>query len=164
MAKTNHRTYGRLILIAVTLTLFVSLIKNVHSDTPSPILEYRFEEGSGSTTANTGSYLNADGLLVSGASFSTDVPSNIGSTASLALLTGAPNTAVNIPDNFNYTVDGLAGSQRLGQITVEAWVKPTNLQLHGEDNRPVWDDYGNPGVLLTLKSDGAVGFSVLKEI
>ncbi|MCB9079650.1 MAG: PxKF domain-containing protein [Anaerolineaceae bacterium] len=160
MAKTNHRTYARLILIAVTLTLFVSLIKNVHSDTPSPILEYRFEEGSGSTTANTGSYLNADGLLVSGASFSTDVPSNIGSTASLALLTGAPNTAVNIPDNFNYTVDGLAGSQRLGQITVEAWVKPTNLQLHGEDNRPVWDDYGNPGVLLTLKSDGAVGFSV----
>jgi hypothetical protein len=131
------------------------------AEVPTPILEYRFEEGSGPTTANTGSFGNiADGTFNGGAAVSTDVPPNIGSTSSLALPDGGPNTAVLIPDNFNYTTDGSFGGPRLGQITVEAWIKPTNLQLNGEDNRVVWDDYGNPGVLLSLQADGRVALSV----
>lgn len=88
------------------------------------------------------------------------MPPDIGATSSLALLDGGPNTAVLIPDNFNYTTDGSFGGPRLGQITVEAWVKPINLQLNDEDNRVVWDDYGNPGVLLSLQADGRMALSV----
>jgi hypothetical protein len=126
----------------------------------TPMLEYGFEEGVGSMTANTGSVgSSANGTLNGEAAFSTDVPPGTGSGFSL-VLDGGASSYVQIPDTFNYTTDGSPDSPRLGQITVEAWVKATNLQINGEDNREVWDDYGNPGVLLSLRSNGNVVFAV----
>lgn len=40
-------------------------------------------------------------------------------------------------------------------MTLEAWVKPT--EVAGQNG--VWDDYGNPGVLLFV-NDGAIRFAV----
>jgi hypothetical protein len=121
---------------------------------PIPILEYRFEEGLGSTAFNTGTFANAAGTLQGAATFSTDVPPGVASNFSLQL-NGAPTTFVQVPDNFNYTTDGNPTSPRLGQLTIEAWVKPTTVARQ----RLVWDDYGNPGVILAV-FDGLGQFSV----
>jgi hypothetical protein len=39
-------------------------------------------------------------------------------------------------------------------------IQAHRFQYHGEDNRVVWDDHGNPGVLLSLQADGRVALSV----
>ncbi|HEY4579815.1 MAG TPA: LamG domain-containing protein, partial [Candidatus Acidoferrales bacterium] len=113
--------------------------------TPDPVLEYRFDEGVGITAFNTGNYSNAHGTLFGAARFSTDVPPGVASSFSL-VLDGARTTFVRVPDQFDYTTDGSRTSQRLGQLTIEAWIKPTELTRP----RLVWDDYGSPGVILGL--------------
>lgn len=118
---------------------------------PTPILEYRFEASTPINTGNVG--LAANGTLVGSPTFSTDVPPPCtGSSRSLNL--NGSSSYVRIPDVFNYTATGTPGPN-LDRVTVEAWVKPRTMS----GQKIVWDDYGNPGVLLAL-IDGKVQFNI----
>lgn len=97
----------------------------------SPIIEYLFNEGSGSTALNTGSLGPGHNGTINSATYSPSTPN--GSAFSLDL-TGAGNN-VKIP-NFTYG----------GQVTVEAWIDPTLV----DGQRVILDDYGNPGVVMTV--------------
>jgi len=128
---------------------------------PLPLRQYQFEEGSGTVVNNTGTVAGGMGTVLlgtvmpAGQQFSKDTPDGIGSNFSLAL-TG-DHDLVRIPDDFDYTVDGKPGSKPLSQLTIEAWIKPS--VVGGGLRRPIWDDYGNPGVFLGLWDD-MVQFSI----
>jgi len=121
---------------------------------PLPILEYRFEEGTGSVTANTGTYSGATGTL-NAAVFSNDVPSAVESNHSLSF--NGVDAFVRIPDHFDYTDDGTADGNPLTQLTVEAWIKPTGLR---DSAVAIWEDYGNPGVLIAIWPDGWIQWNI----
>ncbi len=124
-----------------------------------PIIRYDFEEGSGSSISSSGTFPGTTGTFHGGAGFSTDVPSGTGSTNAL-VMDGVSGTSVTIPDSFDYTTDGAAASTPLDKVTVEAWVKPTSVT----GQRIVWDDYGSPGVLLTIfDTKGQFGVSTAKH-
>ncbi len=141
---------GTVILI-FTLTFVVGAV----FAQPKPLLEYRFEEGSGSTVANTGTVVGVAGVLEDGSTkgngpaFSQDTPQGTGSTYSLEL--DGIDDLVRLPDAFDYTVDGRRGSQALSQLTIEAWIKPA--AAGAGRHQAIWDDYGNPGVFLGLLDD-----------
>jgi hypothetical protein len=85
------------------------------------ILEYRFEEGVGTLTANTGTLgAAADGTLV-GSTFTTDTPLGSGFALSFPALNGS----VSIPMEVNY-LDPLTGAPA-GGVTIEAWINPIGL-------------------------------------
>lgn len=121
-------------------------------DDCDPILEYRFEEGSGSVAANTGSFPGADGVRA-GPAFSTDVPAGVSSTYSM--LFDGSHVSVAVPDDFDLTADGTSGGPRLEALTIEAWIRLDE----SDGQRVIWDDYGNPGALLAIW-DGRVQFGV----
>ena len=123
------------------------------------ILEYRFEEGSGTTVCNSGSFAGAngtlqDGIVVgAGPIFSADTPPGVESSRSLEF--DGINDFVRIPDQFDYTVDGTPSGTPLNQLTVEAWIKPDTLFTQFPQ-KVIWDDFGNPGVALIILEDGRV--------
>ncbi len=123
------------------------------------ILEYRFEEGQGNTLSNIGSFAaiqGAHGTLV-GPEFSNDTPPGVDSEHSLFF--DGYDDFVYILDDFDYTDDGDPSSEALEQLTVEAWVKPTTLGP-GSSQTVIWDDYGGPGVILSIHPNGNVQFSI----
>jgi hypothetical protein len=158
-AAAPHLSPG--IMGAVALAFLLVGVAESASAQPRPLMEYRFEEGSGFSVANSGSVVGGAGALREGLSigngpqFSQDTPQGIGSRYSLQF--DGINDLVRIPDAFNYTVDGQPGSAPLSQVTVEAWVKPA--VVGGRLQRSIWDDYGNPGVFFTLWDD-LVQFSI----
>lgn len=97
----------------------------------APIIEYLFDEGSGSTATNSGTLGATHNGAINGGAYSASAPN--GSAFSLDLNGTANN--VKIP-NFGY---GAA-------LTVEAWINPS--MVNGQ--RVILDDYGNPGVLLAI--------------
>lgn len=125
----------------------------------APLLEYRFEEGTGGVVANTGSFAGGHGVRFdlnsagSGPAFSNDIPAGVESASSLVF--DGINDWVRVPDDFDMTEDGTATTPRLSTLTVEAWVRREDQT----GQRVIWDDYGNPGVLLTIW-DGRVQFGV----
>jgi hypothetical protein len=139
----------------VRLIFFVLGIVGAAFAQRRPLLEYRFEEGSGTLVLNTGIVPGAIGTLWDGTSsgrgpqFSRDVPQSIGSAFSLRF--DGTNDVVSIPDAFNYTVDGQPSTNPLSQLTIEAWIKPG--AVGGGSRQTIWDDYGNPGVFLGLRGD-----------
>jgi hypothetical protein len=67
---------------------------------PTPILEYLFNEGSGTTAINSGSLgASADGAIIGGVSYSTDTPSGSG----FSLDFNASSAFVQVPDAWDYT-------------------------------------------------------------
>jgi hypothetical protein len=128
---------------------------------PRPLVEYRFEEGSGKTVANTGLFSGAIGVLQdgmpaeNGPAFSRDAPQRTGSAYSLRF--DGRGDLVRIPDAFNYTVDGMPSSTPLSQLTIEAWIKPNTVG--GGTRMAIWDDNSNPGVYLGLWDD-QVAFTI----
>jgi hypothetical protein len=124
---------------APSLTLATLLACAVLSVTPAfatPIIEYAFNEGSGNVALNTGSGGVAQDGAIQGASYSTDTPSGSGTSLSF--------------DGVNDVVLTAASSFQYGSaLTIEAWIKPSALTGF----RVLWDDYGNPGVLLALSGD-----------
>jgi len=158
-AADRLRLPGIIVAVSFIFLLFIDAAPAVAQ--PRPLLEYRFEEGSGFSAANSGSFAGATGALREGLSvgngpqFSQDTPQGIGSSYSLQF--DGINDLVRIPDGFNYTADGQPGSVPLSQVTVEAWVKPA--VVGGRLQRAIWDDYGNPGVFFTLWDD-LVQFSI----
>ena len=127
----------------------------VHYAPPVPLLQFRFEEGTGTTVTSTGSVAKVSGKLQEGKNagngprFSSDTPQGIASAYSLQF--DGINDMVRMTDVFDYTVDGKRGSTPLTQLTVEAWIKPANVS--GSLQRTIWDDYGNPGVYFALAGD-----------
>jgi hypothetical protein len=122
---------------------------------PRPLVEYRFEEGSGTVVANTGTVRGGEGTLQNGTpvgigpAFSHDAPQRTGSSYSLHF--DGQDDLVRLGDAFNYTVDGQPSTTPLSQLTIEAWIKPDSVG--GGRRRAIWDDYGNPGVYLGLYDD-----------
>lgn len=99
----------------------------------APLLEYKFDVPGGATVLNTGALgAAANGLLGGAVTYSVDTPSGLGQSLSFD---GAVNF-VAVPDAWNY------GSA----LTVEAWIKPSAVNAQ----RILWDDYGNPGVVLAV--------------
>jgi hypothetical protein len=141
--------------IAVPFVVLLVLAGSPALAQPRPLLEYRFEEGFGTTVASSGSVPGVAGTLREGKStgngprFSQDTPQGIGSAFSLQF--DGINDQVRVPDGFNYTVDGQAGSAPLSQLTIEAWVKPA--VVGGRLQRSIWVDYGSPGVYFALYDD-----------
>ena len=110
--------------------------------TAQPLLEYKFEEGSGNTATNTGSRgTAANGNIGGGATYSTDTPTGTGTGYSLDFFGGR----VEVPPVCDSSGQC---SPRHGQdqVTVEAWIKPDTFG----GQRVIYDDYGNPGVLMTV--------------
>jgi hypothetical protein len=133
MARSAQRDW----FLAFILTLGVS-----PASLAAPLVEYGFDEGSGTNAANSGTLgASLDGTLTAGASYSTDTPSGAGT--SLAL--DGVNDFVRATTAFSY------GSA----FTVEAWIKAS--AVNGQ--RVIWDDYGNPGVLLAI-FDGRLQFGI----
>jgi hypothetical protein len=108
---------------------------------PTPIVEYLFNEGSGTTALNTGSLGNGTNGTINGASYSSDIHLGLG----FSLEFDGINDFVRVLDTFDYG----------NQLTVEAWIKPDAV----EDRRNIWDDYGNPGVVFKI-SNGGLQFSI----
>lgn len=134
------RIHGNLLGLLGGLLLIAAQVPD--ADAQTPFLEYRFEEGAGPTAVNSGSIAAADGELA-GAVHSSDVPPG---TNSLFSMSFDGSSSVILPADFQYTEDGSAGGVPLTQLTIEAWVKPT--ATNGQ--RVVWDDYGNPGTVITV--------------
>lgn len=100
----------------------------------APILEYAFDEGSGAVATNTGSLGAGFNGAIVGATYTSDTPGP-GSSHALAF---NGDHRVSIPD---YSLTGSA-------LTVEAWVKPTDVS----GQRALLDDYGSPGVFFAITS------------
>lgn len=105
------------------------------------LVEFLFDEGSGSTAANSGSLGPGTNGTLHGPEWSYDTPSATG----FSLAFDGVDDRVTVPDTFDY---GTA-------LTLEAWVKPSTV----DGQRGVWDDYGSPGALLYIR-DGQVQFSL----
>lgn len=108
---------------------------------PAPIVEYLFNEGPGITAINTGTLGYGTNGAINGASYSSDTPLDSG----FSLEFDGIDDFVRVQDTFDYT----------DQLTIEAWIKPDAV----DDQRNIWDDYGNPGVLLKV-TNGGVQFSI----
>jgi len=107
----------------------------------TPILELVFDEGSGTTAANSGSLGAAADGAISGATYSTSTPFGTGFSLSF----DGDTDFVDIADAYDY------GST----LTLEAWVKPDAV----DGQRILFDDYGSPGVLLAISS-GVLQFNL----
>lgn len=125
------------------LSLVASLLLFVRPGAAQPpIIEYLFAPDGGSLAFNSGSLAGAgNGVLVGPILVSEHEPR--ASTGSAAF--DGAGDYIRVTNNFSY------GSA----LTVEAWVYPA--QADGQ--RVVWDDYGNPGVLLTVLSS-ALQFNI----
>jgi hypothetical protein len=107
----------------------------------APIIEYRFDE-IGATAVNTGTLgASGNGALNNILRSAENQPLGRGSSIDL----NGSNSFVRVQNNFSYG----------NQVTVEAWIKPAQI----DNQRIIWDDYGNPGVLLSLLN-GAVHFNI----
>jgi hypothetical protein len=104
-------------------------------------LEFLFDEGGGTTAVNTGTEGGAANGTLHGPQWVTDTPSLTG----YALSFEGDDDRITIPDTFDYG----------DAVTVEAWIKPS--EVVGQNG--VWDDYGNPGVILYV-FDGEIRFAV----
>ena len=105
------------------------------------ILEYRFDE-SGVIATNTGSLgAPGNGTLNNVTRVAENHPFASGSCVEF----NGVNSFIRVANNFSYG----------NQVTVEAWIKPAVVL----GQTIIWDDYGNPGVLLAVNS-GAVQFGV----
>ncbi len=145
----------------VALVCVVAGIAGPAFSQPRPLLQYLFEDGFGTRVANSGTVKGATGTFLdstgkpTGSQFSQDTPLGIDSRYSLHL--DGEDDVVSIPDDFDYTINGMRGSTPLSQLTIEAWIKPTVVGdgiLSG-----IWDDYGVPGVFLGLR-DNLVQFLI----
>jgi hypothetical protein len=104
------------------------------------LVSFGFDEGLGTTALNAGTLGAAlNGTLTDGAGYSSDTPSGAGFSLSL----DGVNDFVRVTTSFAY------GSA----LTVEAWIQAS--AVNGQ--RVIWDDWGNPGVLLMV-NDGALQF------
>jgi len=107
----------------------------------APLLEYTFDDVS-QPGLNTGTLTNlADGQLVNAAWIPENAPLGQGGSAQFNGL----DSYIRVPNAFSYG----------DQLTVEAWIKPDRI----DSQLVIWDDYGNPGVLLAVKG-GVVQFGV----
>jgi hypothetical protein len=106
-----------------------------------PIIEFLFNEA-GDTAVNTGTLgASGNGVLANILRPAENQPLGGGSSIQL----NGANSFVRVQNVFNHG----------NQLTVEAWIKPS--ATNGQ--RVIWDDYGNPGVLMTVLN-GAIQFNV----
>ena len=110
---------------------------------PLPIVEYQFNEGTGTSALNSGSLGSDTNGEINGATYSSNTP--FGTGYSLKFDGTGFNDFVRVQDTFDYT----------DRLTIEAWIKPSAV----DGQRIIWDDYGNPGVVFAL-TDAAVQFSI----
>jgi hypothetical protein len=109
--------------------------------TAATLIEYRFDEA-GTTAANTGTLgAGGAGTLNGVARVTENQPYAAGSCVEF----NGASSYIRVNNTFSYG----------NQLTIEAWLKPT--AVNGQ--RVIWDDYGNPGVLLAIAS-GLVQFNV----
>ncbi len=145
LEKPTLRAVARLLAVVAAGVLAVSLllvlVKPAEAVPSSPVLEYLFNEGSGTTATNTGTAGAAANGSISGPLYSADTPQ--GSSSSLDF--DGAGDFVQVQDAFDYG----------NQLTVEAWIKPDAM----DGQRVIWDDYGNPGVLLVV-NNGKVQFQM----
>lgn len=106
-----------------------------------PVLEFLFDEDSGTTAINSGTLGAGSNGVLSGATRSVETPFQTG----FALSLDGDTDFVEIADTFDY------GST----LTVEAWIRPDAV----DGQRAVYDDYGNPGVFLAIY-DGTLQFNI----
>jgi hypothetical protein len=101
-------------------------------DRAFPLIDDQFDDGAFGTASNAGT-LGALGLgAIGGAVYSGDTSSGVG----LSLLFDGLNDHIAVSGAFVYP----------GAFTVESWIKPEDTV----GQRVLWDDYGNPGVLMTV--------------
>jgi hypothetical protein len=106
-----------------------------------PLIEFDFDEGSGNAAVNSGTLGSATDGVITGPTHTSDTPFDTGT----ALAFDGIDDFVRVRTQFAYG----------GQLTVEAWIKPS--AVNGQ--RVIWDDYGNPGVLLAIY-DGRLQFGI----
>ena len=130
---------ARALLPLVVMLRWLGFADPVAAET---VVSFGFDEANGTTALNGGTLgAAANGTLNSGATRVADTPSGSGT----ALWLDGIDDFVRVTTTFAY------GSA----FTVEAWIRPE--QVDGQ--RVIWDDYGNPGVLLAVSS-GSLQFGV----
>jgi hypothetical protein len=124
------------------MTLLFALLSQTSWAISVPIVEFLFNEGTGTTAMNTGSLgMGTNGSILGGPSYSSDTP--LGSGFSLDF--DGSDDWVQVPDTFDYT----------DQLTIEAWIKPDAV----DGTHLIWDDYGSPGVVFAV-GDSFVRFNI----
>jgi hypothetical protein len=119
----------------------LGLVITASNGAAQPIIEYEFSDPD-RPGLNTGSLTNlADGQFVNAIRVLENAPLGQGGAAEF----NGVDSYIRVPNAFTYG----------GELTVEAWIKPEKL----EGQLVIWDDYGNPGVLLAVKA-GMVQFGI----
>ena len=99
--------------LALLLALLMFPVQ-VSSAPPPPIVEYQFDEGSGTSALNSGSLGAGTNGQIYGAAYSSDTPSGTG----YSLQFDVADDFIRVQDTFDYT----------NQLTIEAWIKPNTVQ------------------------------------
>lgn len=109
------------------------------------LVEYSFADSNPSTATNTGSLgAAADGVITGGSI----IASPLSSDGLGLLLDGMNGSGISMPNVFDYG----------DELTVEALVRLDSL--NGQNSNIIFDDFGGPGVLLSVNSDGFLRFTV----
>lgn len=123
------------------VAVLVLLIAPSSARAQTPILEFDFDEGTGTTAVNAGSLGAAANGVISSATYSANSPFGIGFSISF----DGDTDFVDVADAYDY------GSA----LTLEAWINPDAV----DGQRIIYDDYGSPGVLFAISS-GVLQFNL----
>ncbi len=123
-------TYSPSIVSAALLTILAA--SPAISGEAATALVFTFDEGTGTTLANTGDLGAGSNGTVTGAQFSLDSAFDSG----FSLHFDGETDYVAVPDSFDYG----------DKLTIDLWLKPSAL----DGQRAIYDDYGNPGVFLGI--------------
>ena len=117
----------------------------------APVAEYKFDEASGSTTADTGSGPTDNGTLVGGVS---RVVGRNGAGDGAVQFNGSTGYVnLGTPPKFNIT----------GQITVSAWIKPTAVNAPADIVAKDFDGANTP-YYLRLYDNQTIAFGTYRDV
>jgi len=135
------------VIVAACALVLVNSTQASAQTTTQPLIEYKFDEGFGNTATNTGSLgTDANENIAGDAIYSTDTPTGTSTGSSLDF--GGGRVMVR-PVCDSSESEQCSPRHGQDQVTVEAWVKPDAF----DGQRVIYDDYGNPGVLMTVWDD-----------
>jgi hypothetical protein len=132
----------------------MTILSSAHAQLPTPIIDLRFDEGTGNSVANHGS---AGGTLVRTDPipyWTNHVPANVGGFSGLDFGTVTGNYYVESPTNFPQLAS-------LTRFTISGWVNCRSSAIGGGGNRVVaWNAPNSHGVDLVFLADGSLRIGI----
>jgi hypothetical protein len=120
----------------------------------APLIQVRFEEGTGTTAANQGTAGGALTLSATVPAWTNNVPAGLGSASSVDFGTNTGNYYVESPTNYPQLAD-------LTKFTIAGWVNNRDSTMGNGGNRIVtWINNGGNGVDLVYWNDGSLRLGI----